>query len=715
MAVDKSDNTKQFRARRLVVGANVALATLLVIAIVGVVQWGGYRFSGRSDWTGSAVNSLSAGTQNLLDGLDEKVSITTAYFQTNLEGEDQAKFRAAVQDLVSLYQIENRAQIEVASFNPLEDHDKQQALLASLRDKSKFKEQSAKHRELLDSFDNEVAPAISTLFDGELGLIEALGELSGDGAGMAFGQIEMLLRDLLKEVGAMQQDIDDAVSGSLPRYGAAASAVRSFYTNLKSSLQNIATVGTKLGATAPNLSARQTDFLVGAENRYQALIESLDQQIEASGDLPKLDLEDIARELAPNANAIIVETENDAKVVRFADVWPPLNPGGPTSVAFKDRAFRGEEKLSAAILQLTQQEKTAVVFARYGGPPLFFGGFMPNQPRPAYAQVKLHLEDLNFEVHEWDLSTQTEPPEIDPPPTKTIYVVLKPVTPPMNPMMRQQQQPTFGPEHREAVLTAVKDAGRALFITGWDAGQMGPMGPMPGGYQYGGYLSDTWGIDVDSTVLLLRATSIGPGKYQFGRGAGYMTDLTLANQPIVERLKTLRTILPEACPLTLAETPPDGVTLEKLAWCEQSDGLWGIRDFQAYRDQMHNEYMVKAPGDPEGPFTVAAAASSDDAKVVVVASSSFSTDDLAFARDLMLTAEGLAMRSRCPGNVTLLVNSLHWLNDNESIMDLGRPIDAPTLEIAEGPALAFIGAVVWGLWPAAIGCCGLTVWYIRRR
>ena len=711
MAVDQGAAGLRFEGRRRTVGTNVLLATVLVVGIVGLLQWAGYRFSGRADCTSSSINSLSDGTVHLLDGLDETVRITTAYFKTDIEEKDQAKYRSTAEDLVNLYQIENRSKIEVESFNPLQDHDKRKELLDRLQEKPKFHDQSAKHRELLDKFEDELVPEITTLLDAELTQMGGLGESLGGTSGTVLGQIEVLLNKLQRDLGATQAEIKDASQADLPQYGAAVSVMHSLCSNLSKRFKDIGTVGGQVAGDT-NLSPTQADFLAGAQARYQPLVDKLDELIDAAAELPQLDLEDIARQLAPNSNPIIVETDSDAKVVSFRDVWPPVDQSAAASMAFKDRVFRGEEKLSAAILQLTQKEKTAVVFVRYGGSPLFMGGFMPGQPPAPFSQIKTHLEDLNFEVREWDLSTQTEPPEFDPAPAKTIYVVMKPSSPPQDPRMQQQQTP-FGPQHSQAILDAIADSGRAVFLAGW---YPGPFGPIPGSYEYAEHLKDTWGIEVEAGVLLLQARSPGPNQYTLRGDAPFMMEPSSADHPISKQLQFLRTILPYVCPLKLADTPPEGVDLKKLVWCERRDGLWGAKDVQAYVEQMREIYVQKVKGDLEGPFTVAAAASKDDAKVVVISARDFCADEMAFARDLAVTAEGLVVRSRNPGNLTLLVNTLHWLNDNEGIMGLGRPIDTATLDVAKGSfSWFFVRALVWAFWPILVVVGGLGVWYVRRR
>jgi hypothetical protein len=278
--------------------------------------------------------------------------------------------------------------------------------------------------------------------------------------------------------------------------------------------------------------------------------------------------------------------------------------------------------------------------------------------------------------------------------------------------MMRQQQPTFGPNERAAVIKAIEESGRALFLAGWHSG---PFGGMPATYEYGRYLNETWGIEVNMGVLLLRAVPIGPNQFRFGRAPMLMADAQYGDQTIVQRLGVLQAIFPWVCPLELAETPPEGVESKELVRCDPRDGLWGANNVQAYQDQLRNEYVVKVEGDAEGPFMVAATATRDDDKVVVISARDMFTDETAFAVGATMTARGLSLHSRNPGNLTLLVNSLHWLNDNEGIMNLGRPIDVDVLEIAPGPTLTFLGFLTWGLWPALAVICGGAVWYVRRR
>ena len=195
-----------------------------------------------------------------------------------------------------------------------------------------------------------------------------------------------------------------------------------------------------------------------------------------------------------------------------------------------------------------------------------------------------------------------------------------------------------------------------------------------------------------------------------------MDDAVPSHQLIVQGLGARRSTFPWVAPLTLTDKAPEGVKRETLLSCPRSDGLWGVKNIQAYEEQVRRgEYITKEPNDLLGPFTVGVAASKGDSRIVVISSRGFADDAVAFATGLVATAQGLGMVNLNPSNVTLVVNSLHWLTGNTQWMNLGRPIENNVIDIEPGPALTAARVLVYGIWPAAALVCGGVVWFIRRR
>ncbi len=702
--------------RRWLVGSNVAVGTAIVAGIVVVAQLFAYD-SWRTDMTSSGVNSLGDGTMNLVRELDRNVRVTSLYFETDREEADQARFRRTALDLLELYEASNRSKVTAEWINPLKDHERFQKLLARLREKGAYKDAVGGYQARVDAYKNELDGRMRKLLQDEMNLVgPAVGGMGESGRPTGVAQVEELLRRLLSELEATREQIDALTAAANPQFTSAVNELKQLYPKISKALKEIGKFAQAELAREPSMAAAQASFLKEANSRYAELVAALEAETTKLQDMQALKLDDLLDQLAPTGNAILVETDDDARVVDFSSVWPPMDPNSSgMRVSFDKRAFKGEEKLTSAILRTTHKEQTAVVFVRYGGLPLFMGGMTPGQAPAGYGMMKQQLEDANFAVEEWDLKTKDTPPEITPPPTRTLFVALKPEQQQRNPMMQQQppEQP-FTEKHRQALLTAMGDKGRALFIAGWAPG---PFGPIPGTYEYNDYLKNAWGVSVDTSALLIGTMSIAPGKYVVARRDFYnMEDLEVGDHDIVHGSASRRVALPWCAPLEIAGAAPGGVQISPLLTLPRRDGVWGVKNIQKYQEQMEQrEYLSKAEGDLEGPFVLAAAASKGDVKVVVVSSREFAEDEVAFAREMGVGPQGFTVRSRNPGNVTLMINALHWLNDNTAFMNIGRPIDAAVLEIGSEGTRRAVQVLTIVLWPALALFGGGVAWWVRRR
>ncbi|MCH7592021.1 MAG: Gldg family protein, partial [Planctomycetes bacterium] len=606
-------------ARRLFVGTNVMVAVILAVAVVVVAQVIAYSIPQRWDMTSSGVNSLSEGTENLLRGLDANVRITSLYFETDREDEDQPRYRRSVQDLIDLYEATNRSKIAAEWVNPLKDREKLVALLDRLAEKTVFKEELGAYRERVDKYTNELDGQLRALIQSELSQIAdadagAGGQMSGGATQAALAPVEQLMSRLSGTLESTREQIDGFSLSDQPQYSAAKMTLSSLYRQVSKALKDVNQFGTEQLQRNPDLSPAESQFLKSAGNRYADLVAALEGEITKLNELEPLKFDDLVSQLQPTANPILVETDDDARVVDFSSTWPSVQQGA--GAGFKSRAFKGEEKLTSAILRATHKEQTAVVFARYGGPPPFMGGFMPGQPPAPYSAMKQQLEDTNFIVRDWDLKTGETPPVIDPAPTRTIYVVMKPTAPKRGAMGRPSLEAPFGPNHREAVLKAVGESGRALFVAGW---YPGPFGPIPSTYEYNDYLSGDWGIKVDTSALLLQAVSIAPGKYAASRNFYMIGNVEVSDHDIVSGAASRQVTLPWSTPLDLTGETPEGVAIETVMNLPARDGLWGVKDIQKYQQQLTTrEYLTKVDGDLEGPFTLAVAATKDGRRPLII-------------------------------------------------------------------------------------------------
>ncbi|GEM_PF-1438481 len=711
--------------RRLTVGSNVAITIVLAVAIVVVLQWFGYEASARATWarrdmTHTGVNSLSDGTAHLLRSLDKDVTLTSLYFKTDLEDEDQQSYRRSMDDLLRLYASTNPAKVRFDWTNPLSDHEKVKKLMARLREKAKFKEELEPYRKSVKGYQDTLDAKMRALVQSEL---DALGAFSGPmvnpAVQQAVGQVEQLFNTWQTETEKLRGQVDQLMNAENPQFAAAVGVLRSLYRDFAKSLKDVANFGKAQTQKSSDLPAEVAKFLGDCGSRYSALGAEVERAQQDVQGLQPLKLDDLLQKLAPNSNAALVETETEAIAVDFPSAWPMTDQNrGGGKARFRDHAFKGEQKVTAAILRATHKEQTAVVFVRYGGAPMLGGGLMPGQRSGggAYEGMKQQMEDANFVVEEWDLKASPTPPAIEPKPTKTIYVVFKPAPQERNQMGQpaDPKDPPFGEGHRKAILDAIGQSNRALFIGGWHPGPFG--GGMPAGYEYSEYLKNTWGISFDYDILLLQTVSTEPGKFNVNREFANMRDLTLSSNPIVKDIHPKLLTLPWSAPLKFEEKLPDGVSFDRLVTVPKRDTTWGIKSIQVYQEQLNNrDALSRADGDVLGPFDVAVTATKGDAKLVLISGRDFAVDDVALAMVPAMTSQGFTLLPRNPGNAALFVNSLHWLNDNTEIMNVGQPVDASVLNIKGDNTVTAVRVLTVFVWPALALCCGGVAWWIRRR
>ncbi len=712
MAVDDNNSVSISKGRRFMVGTNVLMTLLMAGGIAAILQAIAFSMStARVDMTSTRLNSLSEASQNLLHGLDTNIRLTSLYFELDLEEGDQPRYRQAAQNLLDLYEATNRAKVTADWINPLKDHGKLSELKQRLQEKAAFKGQVDAAKARIDEYTNTLDGQFRTLVQSELDAIANLsGGLAG-GSASATGPVETLFRGLAANLEQTRERVDTLVSPENQQYSAAINEMSKLYRQVGDSFKNVGEFGKTQGQAAAGSEA-EAAFLREAGSRYASIVAAIEAERTKIEELEPLKLDDILRELAPTANAILVETDDDARVVTFSSVWPPLDERAGGRAKFDQRAFKGEEKLTSAILRTTHKEQTAVVFVRFGGAPLF-GSPIPGQQPGLYTALKAQLEDVNFVVQEWDLQTVRTPPAIDPAPTRTIYIVLNPQEPPRGRMGQPGPKPPLGNIERKALIDALGENGRALFIVGWEPGSMGPF---PSAYEFSDYLKKDWGIEVESNSLLISATNIGPGKYAITRrDFSTMSQVEVSDHDIVSNASARQLGLPSCAPLKLL-TPPEGVEQFKLVTQPKQDGVWGVKNLQAYADQTaEQQYLSKIESDLEGPFDLAVAAVKGDAKIVVVSSRNFAEDRVAMASYMAMEANRLVIRNANPGNITLVINSLHWLNDNTKFMNIGKPIEASVLEIKKESTEKIVQAITIFVWPALALCFGGVTWWVRRR
>jgi hypothetical protein len=732
MAVDhnKSGGKDSFGTRQVAVGANVAVMVVLAVAILVAVQWFTFKYVDyQKDFTSSGVNSLSDGTKRLVKDLKKPVHLTSMYFETDLEEENQSKYRDTVNDLFQLVQGMNRSQVEVDNINPLQDHEKREALYARLRELSVYKNEATDHRAVLDTYQKEIYPEISkALQENEDNLRQLVSTDPTLGTLPNVGAILQILRSYRLQAQEVFEAVQQVNNDELPQYTEATNVLKRYYREFQEQFQKIIDYAVNAAPQQEGLSSAALEQFSKFPDVFDPINARLKSEQEKADALKSLKLEEVLRALrSQTQNQIVIETEDEAKVLGFEDVWPPANPEQMmANRGFEDRRFNGEGAIASAVLALTQKDKAAVIFARHGGSSPFFGN-MPGMPQqqqgPTYRALKEALEAANFNVYDWDLATNVTGPDFgdDGQPSRKIFIVLRPTSPPpMNPMRPQPPQGApFTDQARNALIAAFGDAPRAIFLAGWKR-PMGMMGmPNVGDYEYADYLKTKWGLEINQSAPIMTAVNFEPGKWGFrSQTAAFSTmDFKIADHEATTGITTLPGNFFEAVPLLRTKDVPDGVTLNDLVTVDPTPDIWAETNFQGLVDEIQNQQFTSKKEDDIGPpFALAVAAAKGEAKVLVMSSEMVAADNITQQRQFTITGSGqLVPVEQFPLNLTLLVNGCHWLNDNTSLMNIGRPLEISRLDIEKGPALKFWHAFAWGIWPAIMLAAGGVVYFNRRQ
>jgi hypothetical protein len=472
------------------------------------------------------------------------------------------------------------------------------------------------------------------------------------------------------------------------------------------------------------LSENTRGFFATAGDRYAPVLDRVTALQKQLDELKPLDLENVYESLR-SGQTVVVESGDKVAAVSHDEIWPfrsdaeapPAEDGDP-------REFAGEQAVSSAVLRLTQTERTAVVFTRFGGSPLLTPDFSrmnpmaPRPPQPAFETLGKILEGENFLIREWDVQTQPEPPPAEGA-VKTVYVVFPP-EPQQRPNFMQPEAPqTMSPQQKALVLEKVDAAGLAIFLVGW--GGMMSSGPNP----YADYLKDNWGVSAQTDFIAMRFAPNPDKPGLFVPADRNMTVFSspavgVSDHPIARPLKSMPIGLQLASPLSLASggEVPAGVTLTPILQAAESPDVWAFKDaMRIQSDFQSKQGTQRYEDDLPAPFTLAAAGEREGKRVVVFGSEQFASDAVMNMGTLMQVGGQLAVAQLYPGNRDLFINTLHWLTGDSTRIAVGPSRgEVPRLsKLEDGPTLTFVRVFLVGLWPGLALLCGAVIWFLRRR
>ncbi len=737
MAVAATERHSAAARRRLMYGVNVAVSVVLAGGLLGLVVYLAQAFGGQVDLTASGVNSLSPYTKKMLRTLDKPIHVSALYTVLTEYDKIAQKRQKAVADLLTLYESASSGKVRGRVVDPMKDQTAATRVLESLKNKPAYKDETAGHAAALAGFP-ELSRSITALLNEES---DRLAKVPPEFAADKLAIVARNFQAVTMEAGLVDEKVTTLLQAEVPGYGQALSAVRAYLPRVQGLLTDARAYLEQSLADRGGVPAEVREVYGGAGQRYADVLARIEKTLADTQELEKkpVRLEELYRKLRnwPTSPVILVETDADAKALDLEEVWPHRSdPNAPLPEDGDERVFAGERAVSSAILQLTQKEKTAVVFTHWGGTPPLTPDFrnmnpmmMRQMPRAPFQQVNKLLQDANFVTSSWDVQQDKKAPVVEGA-ARTIYVVMRPEPPQQN-MMQPQPEPGISPADKQLILDAVSASGRALFLCGWSA-PASQMEMITGAreYEFNDYLKNTWGMLCKSKYLtvVFQPNPEKPGLWVPRRGATTVQvpdNAAFTNHEIGAELRSVVTALTSVAPLEIdaADKRPAGVEVRPVIETLPSDDLWAIADVsQTDRDLKSKRGTAPTANDilsvPKG-FPVAAAGENKQGqRVVVISSEDFATDAQALATGLAVTGRGLAEISLAPGNVDLLVNSLHWLAGNADRIAAGTTTgDVPRLSRLRPGATADFWRYWFlpGIWPGAALAAGVAVWFFRRR
>jgi len=741
-ADDRSSKTASGNPSRVIIGANVIVATVLVAGLVVaanfIAWWATGEFNLSKDMTAEGIHSFSSRTRLVLDKLDLPVLVTSLYFAGEKDEEARLEKRR-VEDLLGLY--ESRGDdVELNLIDPVEDFPDLTEL-----GKRITKRHTAETKPYVEAINSYLALAkdLAAFLESEEVLFREAGknpEVTGN-LKMLMDRIPEALaghRQVAEETTASiksslggqlglpeselpaQQDEGRWQDMGIPQFSGATSQIGGLTNGAAQLFSEIAQVINQQmqvqGAKLPE-AVRQVSS--GMENRYKDMQKRLLEMSETLDKLEPLNLDEIRNSI--RRNTIIIEMGKKVNVIAYDDIWP-LAPGQSRMDPAAERRFGGEDAITSCLVRMSARSKTAAIFVRHGGMPV-------GENMGQFTELALRLKQNNFQIANWDLSIEQQPPEVQGT-DKSVLVVMIPEPP--DPRMGMMQRPP-SPVAYEPVRKHLAAGGRAMIFA---RVQVNPGDPRDPGMPYLGILKD-FGLDVQPGIAAV--TSFANEERDVAvpllDTTNYPSETNReTSHPVIEPLQGIKARFIAPVRIVVAHPAPEGVQVWSLVEVPDDEMHWGESDMMLVANK--NEGTFDPGNDVEPPFPVAVAvvrtpgaaqsekgegdngsgeASGEAAsKVIVFGDYMFATDRLIQAH-VQLTRAGLALLD-FPGNGELLVNSMLWLSDQEDMIAVSpKAMEYGRIGDLGGGKGTFTRWLLWAGLPAAVVLIGIVVYAVRVR
>jgi ABC-type uncharacterized transport system involved in gliding motility auxiliary subunit len=374
----------------------------------------------------------------------------------------------------------------------------------------------------------------------------------------------------------------------------------------------------------------------------------------------------LARRYSVTTAGVVFATAKDRRVVDGSELADFDYSGMQMGQQPEMTGYKGEEQFTSALLQLADGRKPKALFTTGHGERAL------DDPGPrGLSDARELLGRDNFEIDEWASIGKTAVPD------KTDLVVIAGPT------------STFLPPELAALTAYVQTGGRLLILL--DPTLSGSAVVDTG---LEGWLA-AYGVKVDKDIVVDPAN---PMPF-YGSETLFVRDY--ADHPITKALRSGKVPVIVSLARSVDKGPaPVGATAEVTELLHTSSDGWGETDL-AHLDQVTKDARdVPGPASLGVAVTVKPAAGARQARLVVFGDSDFAAKQLVEAN---------------VGNSILLVNSLNWLVERESLLGIPpRKTEQVHLSMSQGE-LRMLYFLALLLLPGLAVSAGIWVYFRRRR
>ncbi|MCY2955314.1 MAG: Gldg family protein [Planctomycetota bacterium] len=704
-------------------GANVAIASVVVVLLAAAATWLAQDFNRRVDTTSAGLYSLKPQTVNIIKNNKSDIKIISLYTRTkpnvSYSSEEMGQlpdFAQPVADLLDEYKRKG-SKIDVEVVDPLEQPTKVDQLIREVTEKyggevQKYKavcEEYPKTYEQIAKMAGEEAKKVQAALPEQIDANEDLGQT-------LFLTIATV-QGFPKFLENTKESIEKRLKQKPPDYKGAVNSIEQGMNTLSQLAARIVDdfVKSKDDAKVPQ---KIRTYMAESVPRYEQIKKLADDLAKRIKDLGELKL-DTLRQSLRERDAILVMGQKEMRVISFEKVWQvPDDARGYTPDGKPRPRFAGEQQITSAILSLTAPSKPKVVFLRPGGGPLAQPGIPGFRPGGPLSQIAMRLADYNFEVLEkdisgmWAMQSQMQGMPAAPEPSDeqikdAIWVVLDLPAPP-------QRSPMGPPPSIAPKLAAhLKEGGSAVILA------------LPQAEPLAAAL-DEWGVKIRTDAIAVHEpVKSAPG----GRANDFIEEVQrnpmifllrdYGDHPLAKPLKSLEGVLVPMCVVEAWEKP--GYKMSRLVPVPQTLKSWGETNIEAaLRGGGVVEYNApkgaSLDGDLPPPLFAGVAVEKDKAgRIVVFGSVQFILNDMLSFSDPTLAKQGIIV-SRFPANGELFMNSVFWLAKMDPMLAIS-PSAMEVSRIAEmSPAVLNtwrIGVLLIVL-PGLVIVAGMLVYVARR-